>query len=99
MTLPVVLREEAESEFDEAFDYYEKHRSGLGADFAACVQDVFDRISAFPTLHVIVLGDVRRAVVKRFPFCVFYRAEPARVQVLAVFHDRRDPSIWQSRVN
>jgi plasmid stabilization system protein ParE len=97
MSLPVVLREEAQAEFDEAFDFYEGKQPGLGVDFAARVQEVFDRIGANPQLHGAVLADVRKAVVARFPYCVFYRAESARVQVLAVFHNRRDPSIWQSR--
>jgi plasmid stabilization system protein ParE len=90
MSLPVVLR-------DEAFDYYEGQRPGLGVDFAARVQAVFDRIGANPLLHAAVFADVRKAVVARFPYSVFYRAEPARVQVLAVFHNRRDPSVWQAR--
>lgn len=97
MTLPVVLRDEATAEFDEAFDYYEAQRAGLGVDFAARVQQVFDRIAANPHLHAVVFADIRKAVVSRFPFCVFYRAEPARVEVIAVFHTRRDPSIWQGR--
>jgi plasmid stabilization system protein ParE len=98
MRLPVVLRDEAQAEFDEAFDYYEGKRPGLGIDFAARVQDVFDRIGANPQMHAAVFADVRKAVVARFPYLVFYRAEPARVEVLAVFHSRRDPSIWQGRV-
>ena len=36
--LPVVLREAAEIEFDEAFDWYDVQRIGLGAEFAAEVQ-------------------------------------------------------------
>jgi plasmid stabilization system protein ParE len=91
MSLPVVLR-------DEAFDYYEKQRPGLGVAFAARVQEVFDRIGANPQLHAAVLADVRKAVVSRFPYSVFYRAEATRVEGLAVFHGRRDPSIWQGRV-
>lgn len=97
MSLPVVLRAEAQAEFDEAFDAYEAQRPGLGVDFAARVQEVFDRTSVAPLLHAAVFADVRKAVVSRFPYCVFYRAEAARVQVLAVFHNRRDPSIWQGR--
>jgi plasmid stabilization system protein ParE len=97
MSLPVVLRDEAQTEFDEAFDYYEGQRPGLGVQFAERVQDVFDRISVNPQLHAVVLGDVRKAVVARFPYCVYYRAEPARVQVIAVFHTSRDPSVWQGR--
>jgi plasmid stabilization system protein ParE len=97
MNLPVVLRDEAQAEFDEAFDHYEAHRRGLGVAFAGRVQDVFDRISANPQLHAVVLGDIRKAVVARFPSCVYYRGEATRVQVIAVFHTSRDPSIWQGR--
>ena len=97
MSLPVVLRDEAQAEFDEAFDYYEGQRPGLGVDFVARVQQVFDRIAANPQMHGVVFADIRKAVVKRFPYCVFYRAEAARVEVIAVFHSKRDPSIWQGR--
>ncbi len=97
MSLPVVLRDEAQAEFDETFDHFERQRPGLGVAFAARVQEVFDRISANPHLHAVVLADIRKAVVAKFPYCVFYRAEPARVEVIAVFHSSRDPGIWQGR--
>ena len=97
MNLPVVLRAEAQADFDEAFDWYERQRPGLGIDFAAEVQEVFDRISANPLLHATVFQDVRKALVKRFPYSVFYRAEPTQLLVIAVFHHKRDPSIWQGR--
>ncbi|MHB1421861.1 MAG: type II toxin-antitoxin system RelE/ParE family toxin [Gemmataceae bacterium] len=98
MSLPVVLRAEAQTDFDEAFDWYEAQRPGLGIDFAAEVQKVFDRISANPLLHGMVFQDVRKAIVQRFPYSVLYRAESAQVLILAVFHGKRDPSIWQGRV-
>ena len=98
MSLPVVLRDEAQAEFDEAYDYYENQRPGLGVDFAARVQEAFDRLSVNPLMHAVVFADIRKAVVAKFPYAVFYRPEPARVEVLAVFHSRRDPSIWQARV-
>jgi len=98
MSLPVVLRDEAQAEFDDAFDYYERQRPGLGIAFVARVQEVFDRIRINPQLHAIIFADVRKAVVAKFPYCVFYRAEPARVQVIAVFHSSRDPAIWQGWV-
>jgi plasmid stabilization system protein ParE len=61
------------------------------------VQVVPDRVAGLPQLHAAVFGDVRKAVVKGFPYCVYYREEPAQVRVLAVFHTSRDPNIWQSR--
>jgi plasmid stabilization system protein ParE len=97
MSLPVVLRDEAQAELEEGFDYYEAQRPGRGVAFAARVQNVFDRIAVNPQLHAAVFADIRKAVVTRFPYCVYYRAEPTRVQVIAVFHTPRDPSIWQGR--
>jgi toxin ParE1/3/4 len=97
MSLPIVLRDEAQAEFDEAFDFYERQKRGLGVAFAARVQHVFDRIGSNPLLHPEVFADIRKAAVARFPYRVFYRAEPSRVQVIAVFHTARDPAIWQGR--
>lgn len=97
MTLPIVLRSEAEVEFDEAFDWYDHQQVGLGPEFAAEVQRVFDRISFNPFLHQVVFADIRKGVVRRFPFCIYYRPHPDRIEVIAVFHSRRDPTIWQGR--
>jgi plasmid stabilization system protein ParE len=98
VSLPVVLRDEAQAEFDAGFDYYEGQRAGLGVEFIERVQEVFDRIAANPRMHGVAFADIRKAVVKRFPYCVYYRAEAGRIEVIAVFFTRRDPSIWQSRV-
>lgn len=97
MSLPVVLRDEAQAEFDESFDWYDARRIGLGAEFVAEVQRVFDRVVANPLLHPVALADVRKAVVRRFPFVVYYRPHADRVEVLAVFHTSRDPQDWQRR--
>src|SRR3954466_12490981 len=97
MSLPVVLRREARAQFDEAFDWYERQRSGLGVEFVERVQDVFDRISNTPELHAVVHRDIRRALVRKFPYSVFYRIRSGQVVVLAVFHGKRDPRVWKRR--
>ena len=94
---PIALRSEAESEFDEAFDYYDLQRPGLGFAFVAEVQRVFDRIAINPVMHQTAFADIRKGVVRRFPFNIFYRPHSDRVEVIAVFHTSRDPSIWQRR--
>ncbi|QDU19113.1 type II toxin-antitoxin system RelE/ParE family toxin [Urbifossiella limnaea] len=98
MSLPVVLRAEAEAEFDEAFDFYDGRGTGLSRMFAAAIQAVFDGITAQPRMHAVALADVRKAVVRRYPYCVYFRPHPDRIEVLSVFHTSRDPSIWQGRV-
>jgi plasmid stabilization system protein ParE len=48
-------------------------------------------------MHAVVFAGIRKAVVPRFPYCIFYRAEATRVHVIAVFHSSRNPAIWQGR--
>jgi toxin ParE1/3/4 len=97
MSLPVVLRRKARAEFDDAVDGYERRNAGLGSEFVESVQAVFDRISATSEMYATVYRDVRKALVRRFPYSVYYRLRPDRVVVLAVFHNKRNPNIWKSR--
>ena len=97
VTKPVKLRAAARVEYDAAGDWYESQRPGLAATFTAAVQQVFDRIASQPQLHAVVVRDVRKAVVRGFPYCVYYRERPTAVVVLSVFHTSRDPAVWQRR--
>lgn len=97
MSRPVILDPEARAEFDASYDWYEQQRAGLGEAFADQVQVVLDRIGVNPRMHAAVFGTVRKGVVRRFPFCVYYREEPTCVRVIAVLHTSRDPDEWQRR--
>lgn len=97
MSVPVFLRQEAKAEFDAAIDWYEQQQSGLGPEFAERVQAVFDRVSATPEMRPTVYRDVRKALVRQFPYSIFYRVYADRIVVLAVFHNKRNPKIWKSR--
>jgi plasmid stabilization system protein ParE len=97
MSLPITFRRAARSEFDQAHDWYEEQKTGLGDEFREQVERVLDRIAAMPEIHQVVYKDIRRAVVSRFPYSVFYRVKPDKIVVLAVFHGKRNPAIWQAR--
>jgi plasmid stabilization system protein ParE len=97
MKLPVILSPTADREFEAAAEWYEEQKEGLGAEFVTEVQDALDRIGQMPELHSVVYKDLRRARVGRFPYNIYYRILADRVEVLAVIHGRRKPSVWQSR--
>jgi toxin ParE1/3/4 len=97
MSLPVVLRHPAAEDLLAACGYLETQRPGLSTRLVMEVRRVLERITTHPELHGKVFNDVRRTAVKRFPYSVFYRVTPDRIEVLAVFHDSRDPAGWQSR--
>ena len=96
MSLAVVLTDEAQAEFDEAVDWYHQ-RGGPAAEFITRVRETLARIGQMPELHAMVRDDIRRASVRRFPYSIFYRVRADRVEVIAVFHNHRDPSGWQGR--
>jgi len=99
MTLPIVFLDEARAEFDAAADWYEAKMPGLGKTFVRHVEDVLKNIGALPRMHQMIHHSVRRAVVKKFPYTILYTIEPDHILVIAVFHGKRDPSIWQGRIS
>lgn len=96
MSLPVILRHEAEVDVQEARDQLEAVRVGLGTQVLARVREVLARIEKMPELHGKVWQDVRAARLKQFRYIVYFIVLADRVEVLAVLHGARDPSSWQS---
>jgi plasmid stabilization system protein ParE len=97
VSLPVVVRPAARAELAEAVEWHERRRAGRGDVFTAAVEGVFDEITANPLLYAEVYDDIREAPVPGFRYCVYYRPHPDRIEVIAVFHTSRDPSVWQRR--
>lgn len=94
MTRALVFRPAVARDLAGAFDWYEERRSGLGEDFLSSVTASFESIRLHPEMFAVIHGDVRRAVVSRFPYAVFYWLEPRRIVVLTVLHTSRDPQLW-----
>lgn len=97
MTYKVVVRPEAAREIQEAFDWYEGRSAGLGLEFLraadACLSGVRRNPSAFQPVH----EQVRRALLRKFPYALFYLISEDTIVVVACFHVRRSPADWQRR--
>ena len=95
---PVTFDSESEDEFRAAAAYYEAQRTGLGDDFAAEVEQASQRISltpqAFP-LHGS--SGVRKCLLRRFPYTIYFLELPDRIWIAAVAHQRRRPGYWSHR--
>ena len=97
MTLRVVFRRAAQAEFEDAAVWYGQQRSGLGDEFVREVDAAISTAAEHPERFPIVAGDVRRTMTRRFPYCIYFRTRRGSMIVLAVFHGKRDPRVWQSR--
>ena len=69
----VVLLGVAEKEFDDSITWYKREREGLGPEFRATVEEYFQRIADNSEWFPKVRGEVRSAVVRRFPFVMHVR--------------------------
>lgn len=97
MSVPVILRPEAEADILLIHSELERLRTGLGARFVRRLRISLERIEAMPHMYGIVWQDVHAARLRKFRYVVYYVIFADRVEVLAVMHGARDASSWQSR--
>ncbi|MGH7224473.1 MAG: type II toxin-antitoxin system RelE/ParE family toxin [Gemmataceae bacterium] len=97
MSLPVVLRPEASRDAEEARDYLETRRAGLGQAFLDRLNEELARIGAMPEMYGVVWRNVRAVRLRQFTYVVYYRVQDDRVEVLAVMQGNRSDSAWQAR--
>ena len=98
MSVPVIVRPEAEADMAEGFDWYEDRREGLGYEFLREVRSVLAKIEENPLRYAVLYRTVRRALVRKFPYKVLYFIEAGRVEVIGVIHAKRAPEHWQMRL-
>lgn len=91
------VRPAAAEEIREAAAWYEDRAPGLGRAFLAVLDQIEREMLENPARFPLLYRDVRRALMGRFPYGVFFRQREERLIVLAVVHLARDPNRWQSR--
>jgi plasmid stabilization system protein ParE len=94
---PVRFHPDAESEMIEAAVWYESQQVGLGKRYLVSVQDGLNHIQLNPELYTPVEGDVRRCLIKTFPFGILFRLHHDAIEVIAVMHLHREPDYWKQR--
>jgi toxin ParE1/3/4 len=91
------IRKEAEADIAEAYQYYEDCRPNLGSTFMLCIDEALSIIERNPRQYRVVGKEIRRALVKRFTYGIFYTLNGNEIVILATAHGRRNPTHWQSR--
>jgi plasmid stabilization system protein ParE len=95
----LIVRSEAEADIGDAYAWYEAQQPGLGDRFmeemSHCLTDIERAPLRFPQVH----AEARRALLRRFPYAVFYVPAKDHVAVVVAMHMARDPASWQERVD
>jgi plasmid stabilization system protein ParE len=98
MTPRLFVRDDAAADIEAAAGWYEDQRPGLGTEYARAIRAQLAAVEREPRLFRVVHRDVRRALVRRFPYGIYFVIESEHVVVFACLHMRRDPTIWRSRL-
>jgi plasmid stabilization system protein ParE len=97
VSVRVIFRPEAETEAYEAFDWYESNRQGVGVEFRSALQLTIQRIAEHPTSYAPEHRQLRHALVRRFPYGVYFRIVGDVVVVVGIIHLKRHPGVAKTR--
>jgi len=86
---------------DEAFIWYESKNVGLGFEFYEHVKKGIQNIFNSPKSFQIIIENVRRYVIKQFPFNIYYTVNEnvKKINIIAIYHNSRNPEVWKERIN
>ena len=94
---PVLVTVAAAADIDGAFNWYQNQRAGLGDEFRDALRSTLNQVQVNPRLFQVVHRGTRRALLRRFPYGVYFKEFPEVIIIVACMHGRREPIRGQSR--
>ena len=91
------VRVRARAEITEIFEWYLARSSDAPADFLAELDAALAHIADAPERFPVVRGRLRRVLLRRFPYAVYYKVFPSVISVVGVIHGHRHPDTWLER--
>lgn len=97
MTRSTFVLPEAQRDIREAASWYERRETNLGVRFVREVRTSIRLIEENPLRFPEVEQDIRRALLKSFPYSIYFLKDTPDVVIVAVLHQHRRPGIWRAR--
>jgi len=97
MTRRLAVRPEASAHIAEAFSWYQAQRDDLGWELKAELDAAFRLVQQAPEAGPVAYRGLRRMLLNRFPYAVYYTLTPELIEIRALIHNRRHPRHWRSR--
>lgn len=101
---PVVLRELAARDVEQAVDYYvreagEAIAAGFVDKLEACLRTIGEQpaLGSLRYAYELDLPDIRASLIQRYPYLVFYVEREDRIDVWRVLHAQTDIPSWLAR--
>jgi plasmid stabilization system protein ParE len=86
------------AEMAAAAEWYAERGLELDTAFLDEVSRILGHVRTTPERYGVIDGDIRKAVLRRFPYVILFRVLEHEVVVIACFHGRRDPDEWCTRI-
>ncbi len=93
-----IFHPEAYDEMFESARFFEEKSAGLGSDLIDAIQNSLSRINKFPESGTVEQGNIRKCLVRGFPFTVLYEIHQDQIFIAAVMHQHRRPGYWKKRL-
>jgi toxin ParE1/3/4 len=93
----IIILPYAEVDINDSVSFYKEQEEGLDKTFIKIISYSFKEILKNPEAYPLVKFEIRKFVVKEFPYCIFYINKVEAVYILAIFHDKRNPKSWKKR--
>ena len=94
----VIFTPLASEEVAHAYNWYEERDPGLGEEFLRCVEACLAMVCRQPSMFPPVRDNFRRALIRRFPYEIFYESTLDGLVIYSVFHCSQDPKKWRKRL-
>jgi len=94
----IEFKPEVYEDIKVAYDWYESQRIGLGEDFLLTLEESYSKIIRNPKMYQLIYKTVRRKLLRRFPYGVFFVLRDNEIIIIAIMHTRRKPSDWNKRI-
>lgn len=94
----VTFHAAARLELAEAIAFYDGQSAGLGSALGDDVRRAVVRITEHPESGFSVRPEIRRYVLRRFPYSILYHTSDENLKLLAIMHHRRQPEYWADRL-
>lgn len=94
MSINLIIKEEAVTEIDEAYIYYEQQKAGLGSRFLDKLGYGLEGVQQTPQHYAFFQNQnrYRSHSIAVFPFIIIYEATDNDVIVFAVYNTYKNPA-------
>jgi toxin ParE1/3/4 len=96
--MTVSIHPEAERDLADRLDYYERQNPGLGYEFVREVRNSIEFLQIHPEMGQRIDAQLRRILLRRFPYSIIYARDNETIRVLSVAHHHRRPGYWRDRM-